>query len=258
MGIIDTHAHLFEADYENDIGSVILRAKTAGVQKVLLPNIDETSIDNLKKCVSYDPDFFIPMMGLHPTSVKKEWKQQIEPIYNEIVKNEYCALGEIGIDLHWDTSLKEEQISAFEEQLKWSVDMNVPVSMHFRNATREVINCIKRVGENSISGVFHSFGGNKDELDAILQLKNFVVGVNGVITFKNSGLAETLIHCPVDRLVVETDSPYLSPVPYRGRRNESSYIRFIVKALSEIWQKSENEVEKITTNNAMRIFGVYN
>ncbi|MDD4778612.1 MAG: TatD family hydrolase [Fermentimonas sp.] len=258
MGVIDTHAHLFTTDFENDIDDVVIRAKSAGVEKVLLPNIDETTIVNLKECVSTDPAFFIPMMGLHPTSVKEEWKQQLEPVYYELIKSEYFAIGEVGIDLYWDKSLEKEQVSVFEEQLKWSVEMNLPVSIHFRNAAKEVIDSIKRLGENSLRGVFHSFGGNKDELDAILQLKNFMVGVNGVVTFKNSGLAETMVHCPSDRVVLETDSPYLAPVPHRGKRNESSYIREIVKRMSEIWQKSEKEVEKITTLNAKELFGLNN
>ena len=258
MGVIDTHSHLFSTDFENDIEEVIYRAKLAGVDKVLLPNIDETTIVNLKKCVSIDPAFFKPMMGIHPTSVEKKWEQQLEAIYKEISDYEYYAVGEIGIDLYWDISHEKEQISAFEEQLKWSIDRGLPVSIHFRNATKEVIDSIKRVGENSVRGVFHSFGGNKDELNAILQLKNFMVGVNGVITFKNSGLSETLVHCPIDRVVLETDSPYLAPVPYRGKRNESSYIREIVRKLSEIWQKSEVEVEKITSTNAMKIFELEN
>ncbi|MDD2590542.1 MAG: TatD family hydrolase [Fermentimonas sp.] len=256
MGIIDTHAHLFVADYENDIDTVIYRAKKVGVEKVLLPNIDESTIESLNKCLSKDPAFFIPMMGLHPTSVKEDWKRQIEPIYNELTKSKYYAIGEIGIDLYWDTSLKSEQTDVFEEELKWSLDMNLPLSIHFRSATKEVINSIRRVGENSLRGVFHSFGGNRDELNAILELNNFMIGVNGVVTFKNSGLAETLMYCPLDRVVIETDSPYLAPVPHRGKRNESSYICEIVRKLSEIWQKSETEVEKITTINAKRLFGL--
>lgn len=256
MGIIDTHAHLFSAVFDNDLVDIISRAKKIGVEKVLLPNIDETTIDILKKCVAEDSDFLIPMMGLHPTSIKEDWKRQLESIYNELVNSEYIAIGEIGIDLYWDESLKDEQISAFEEQLKWSAENNLPVSIHFRNATKEVINSVKRVGDNNLRGVFHSFGGNKDELNDILSLKNFMIGVNGVITFKNSGLTDTLINCPTDRVVIETDSPYLAPVPYRGKRNESSFIEYIIKKLSEIWQKTEEEVTKITSTNAKNTFGL--
>lgn len=254
MRVIDTHAHLFSVEYEKDINDVIIRAKNERVKIVLLPNIDETTINALKKCVSIDPFFFRPMMGLHPTSVTSDWRKQLEIIYSEILNSKYIAIGEIGLDLYWDNALQIEQINSFEQQLKWSIEMDLPVSIHFRNALEEVIKSIKRVGEKSIRGVFHSFGGNKDELNAILKLSNFMVGINGVITFKNSGLADTISHCPVNKVVLETDSPYLAPVPFRGKRNESSYIKEIVKKLSEIWQKSEEEVENITSNNAENIF----
>lgn len=254
MRVIDTHAHLFAVEYEKDINDVIIRAKNERVKIVLLPNIDETTINALKKCVSIDPFFFRPMMGLHPTSVTSDWRKQLEIIYSEILNSKYIAIGEIGLDLYWDNALQIEQINSFEQQLKWSIEMDLPVSIHFRNALEEVIKSIKRVGEKSIRGVFHSFGGNKDELNAILKLSNFMVGINGVITFKNSGLADTISHCPVNKVVLETDSPYLAPVPFRGKRNESSYIKEIVKKLSEIWQKSEEEVENITSNNAENIF----
>src|SRR5690554_3814979 len=254
--MVDTHAHIFAEEFKGDLADVVLRAYNADIKKVLLPNIDVSSVIDLKSCVSQYPDLFIPMMGLHPTSVTKDWKHQIEIINNELNSNDYIAVGEIGIDLYWDSTLQAEQISVFEEQLKWSAEKNLPVSIHFRNATKEVINSIRRVGENSLRGVFHSFGGNRDELNAILELNNFMIGVNGVVTFKNSGLAETLMYCPLDRVVIETDSPYLAPVPHRGKRNESSYICEIVRKLSEIWQKSETEVEKITTINAKRLFGL--
>lgn len=256
MGVIDTHAHLFAEEYDKDIDDVIIRAKKESVEIVLLPNIDETTISTLKKCVLTDPFFFRPMMGLHPTSVSLDWRKQLEFIYNEFTNSKYYAIGEIGIDLYWDKSFQLEQVSSFEEQLKWSIEMDLPVSIHFRNATKEVIKSLKRVGEKSVRGVFHSFGGNKEELEAILKLGNFMVGINGVVTFKNSGLAETISYCPKDKVVLETDSPYLAPVPFRGKRNESSYIIEIVKKLSEIWQISKEDVENITSINANNIFNL--
>lgn len=255
MKIVDTHSHLFSKEFKEDIDEVVNRAKNEGVAKVLLPNIDAESIPDLKYTKNLYPDFFLPMMGLHPTSVKEDWKEQLQLIYNELTSYNYIAIGEIGIDLHWDDSFKEAQISAFEEQLEWSRDMMLPVSIHFRNATEEVIKSIKRVG-GGLRGVFHSFGGDRGELDAIMQIDNFLIGVNGVVTFKNSGLSETLKYCPKDRLVIETDSPYLAPVPHRGKRNESSYLKLILSKLSEIWQKNESEVAAITTNNAENIFGL--
>ena len=254
--MVDTHAHIFAEEFKDDLSEVVLRALKVGVKKILLPNIDESSIIDLKSCVLQYPDLFIPMMGLHPTSVTTDWKQQLDIIYNELNCNDYIAVGEIGIDLYWDKMLQTEQVAVFEEQLKWSAEKDLPVSIHFRNAAKEVINSIKRIGEESVRGVFHSFGGSKEELSDILQLSNFMIGVNGVVTYKNSGLAETLIHCPKDRLVMETDSPYLTPVPFRGKRNESSYLSIIIKKLSEIWQLDENSVMNITNQNVNHVFGL--
>ncbi len=254
--MVDTHAHIFAEEFKDDLSEVVLRARKVGVKKILLPNIDESSIIDLKSCVLQYPDLFIPMMGLHPTSVTTDWKQQLDIIYNELNCNDYIAVGEIGIDLYWDKMLQTEQVAVFEEQLKWSAEKDLPVSIHFRNAAKEVINSIKRIGEESVRGVFHSFGGSKEELSDILQLSNFMIGVNGVVTYKNSGLAETLIHCPKDRLVMETDSPYLTPVPFRGKRNESSYLSIIIKKLSEIWQLDENSVMNITNQNVNHVFGL--
>ncbi len=254
MNLVDTHAHLFAEEFEGDLDEVVLRAREVGVKKVLLPNIDASSVSRLKQCVWDYPGFFYAMMGLHPTSVGEEWEQQLGPIRRELETTECVAVGEIGIDLYWDTSLREAQIGAFEEQLKWSIEKDLPVSIHFRNAAEEVIRSIRRVGAPLLRGVFHSFGGTKAELDAILELDNFLVGINGVVTFKNSGLSETLKYCPSDRVVLETDSPYLAPVPYRGKRNESAYLSYITAQLAGIWNESPESVARITTRNADRLF----
>lgn len=256
MNLIDTHAHLFVEEFQNDLHEVVARAKGVGVEKVLLPNIDETSVPSMKQCVLNYPGFFYPMMGLHPANVDREWEKQLESIYRELNTGDYIAVGEVGIDLYWDTSLREEQTNAFEEQLKWSIEKDLPVSIHFRNATEEVIKSIRRVGPQSLRGVFHSFGGTKAELEAILELGYFLVGINGVVTFKNSGLSETLKHCPADRVVLETDSPYLAPVPYRGKRNESAYLVHIVAQLAGIWNESEEAVARITNRNARELFNL--
>jgi TatD DNase family protein len=256
MTLIDTHAHLYVDEFCEDLNQVVMRAQQAGVAKAILPNIDETTITGLKATSARYPDFFHTLLGLHPTSVRKDWRQQLDIIYKELDDNRCVGIGEVGVDLYWDTSLRDEQLCAFEEQLKWSIEKDMPVAIHFRNATSEAINSIKRVGEKSLRGVFHSFGGSKDELEAILALKNFLVGINGVITFKNSGLSETLMHCPREKVILETDAPYLAPVPYRGKRNESSYLSFVVKKLAEIWQESENNVMQITTRNALILFDI--
>jgi len=254
MRLIDTHAHLFLEEFQSDIAGVVTRAKASGVEKVLLPNIDETTLADLKRTTALFPGYFYPMLGLHPTSVTKEWQQQLQVIGEELHGDCYVAVGEIGVDLHWDRSLLREQLCAFEEQLKWSIEKNLPVVIHFRNAIEEVIRSIERVGSHRLRGVFHSFGGSKTELKQILALKQFVIGINGVVTYKNAGLAETLADCPRDRVLLETDAPYLSPVPYRGKRNESSYISCVTGKLAAIWQISEEEVAETTTRNAIKLF----
>ena len=256
MMLIDTHAHLFADVFQNDIEEVVSRARAAGVERVLLPNIDETTIDDLQAAVRRYPVFFLPMMGLHPTSVTSEWEKQLLSIYQEIKRHPYIAVGEIGMDLYWDRSLQEAQMNAFEEQLRWSIEMDLPVAVHFRNATAEVVTSIKRVGEKALRGVFHSFGGSKEELETLLQLKNFHVGINGVVTYRNGGLAETLIHCPKESIVLETDSPWLTPAPRRGKRNEPANLSYILKKLAEIWGVTEEEVAAQTSRNATRLFHI--
>jgi TatD DNase family protein len=211
-------------------------------------------VSRLKQSVLDYPGFFYPMMGLHPTSVTGNWEKQLDIIYRELNSGDYIAVGEIGIDLYWDTSLREVQMHAFEEQLKWSIEKDLPVSIHFRNATEEVIQSIRKVGASSLKGVFHSFGGTKAELEAILELDNFLIGINGVVTFRNSGLSETLKHCPFNRVVLETDSPYLAPVPYRGKRNESAYLLHVITQLAGIWNESQESVARITSRNARELF----
>lgn len=256
MNTIDTHAHLYLKEFDEDIESVIARARSAGVQNILLPNIDTETILSMKQLVEKDNRLFMPMMGLHPTSVAENWKEQLSSIYEELNSNKYIAIGEIGLDLHWDKSKIHIQRQAFETQLKWSSEKQLPVSMHSRSAIAEVISSIKKVGKENLFGVFHSFGGTKEELAEILELDNFFVGINGVVTFKNSGLKETLASCPVEKIIVETDAPYLAPVPYRGKRNESSYLKEIIKALSDIYNISEIEIANITTKNACNLFNI--
>ncbi|MDR0421769.1 MAG: TatD family hydrolase [Proteiniphilum sp.] len=258
MNLIDTHAHLFAEEFQDDLHEVVTLAKQAGVEKVLLSNIDESSVPRLKQCVLDYPGFFYPMMGLHPTSVSEDWEKQLDLIYRELNVGDYVAVGEIGIDLYWNTSSREAQINAFEEQLKWSIEKDLPVSVHFRNATEEVIQSIRKVGAESLRGVFHSFGGTKAELGAILELNNFLIGINGVVTFKNSGLSETLKHCPINRVLLETDSPYLSPVPHRGKRNEPACLVHIIAQLAGIWNEREDSIARITSRNAEKLFKLKN
>ncbi len=256
MRIIDTHSHIYSEEFDNDIDEVIKRAKQAGVEKILLPNIDASSIDRLHNISDRYTGYCIPMMGLHPTSVGENWKEELDIIRKELSKRTYIAIGEIGIDLYWDKTFEEQQRLVFEEQLRWSIEYDLPVAIHSRDAIAECISCIKNVGEQLLRGVFHSFGGTLEELDGILSLKNFMLGINGVVTFKNSTLPTVLKETYLSNIIIETDSPYLAPVPYRGKRNESSYTLNVVTKLAEIYGLPVEEVGQITTENAEKLFAL--
>lgn len=254
MNIIDTHSHIYEPDFDNDIDEVISRAKQAGIEAILLPNIDRESAVRVHRLYENFTGFCFPMMGLHPTSVTADWQSDLSEIKKYFSENQYVAIGEIGIDLYWDKSLEKEQRSAFEEQLRWSIEFNLPVAIHSRDAITQCIECIKNIGAEKLSGVFHSFGGTLDELEAILELKNFLLGINGVVTFKNSNMTEVLRQTDLSNIIVETDSPYLAPVPYRGKRNESSYVVKVIEKLAEIYNITPAEVADVTTVNAKKLF----
>lgn len=255
--LIDTHAHLYVDDYNGDLSQVVQQAIDNKVAKVLLPNIDTTTIRPLKKITQNYPDFFLPMMGLHPTSVKADYESQLDVIYNELnSSNEYIAVGEIGIDLYWDTTYLKEQTKAFETQLSWSIEKDLPVSIHSRNSYKEIMQSIRRVGENKVRGVFHSFSGTASDLKELLLFKNFYFGINGVVTFKNATLSTILKECPLERIVLETDCPYLTPVPFRGKRNEPQYVVHINNALSKIYNIKPVEIAQVTKTNSIQIFGL--
>lgn len=256
--MIDSHTHIYGPSFDSDYREVVERAQKVGVKSILLPNIDIDSIEQMHKVVDSFPGYCLPMMGLHPTSVDENWKQNLSVIrgYLDANKYKYVAIGEIGGDRYWDTTYEVEQRLAFEEQLRWSVELNLPVSIHSRNSIPELIRCIKNVGADKVKGVFHSFGGNTDELRQVLALGDFLVGVNGIITFKNSTLPMVLKETDLSRIVIETDAPYLTPMPYRGKRNESSYLVYIVAKLAEIFETTEEEVIRVTNENARRIFNL--
>lgn len=256
MKIIDTHTHIYHTDFESDIDEVILRAKETGLTHILLPNIDQLSIDPMHELADKYPGYCLPMMGLHPTSVTKNWEQDLASIKPYFEQRKYVAVGEIGIDLYWDKSLLTEQQLAFEEQLRWSITYDLPVAIHSRNATQEVIECIHRVGKDKLRGVMHSFCGTETELEDILSLGNFYLGINGVVTFKNSTLPSVLLQTDLNHIIVETDAPYLAPMPYRGKRNEPSYTSFVIQKLSEIYGVTPEEVGKITSANAKKLFNI--
>lgn len=256
MKIIDTHSHIYSEEFDNDIDDVIARAQVAGVEKILLPNVDVSSIAPLHNTADRYKDYCIPMMGLHPTSVGENWQEELNTIKKQLESRTYIAIGEIGIDLYWDKTFQQEQKYVFEEQLRWSIEYDLPVAIHSRDAIAECVECVRNVGHEKLRGVFHSFGGSIEELQSILSLENFLLGISGVVTFKNSTLSTVLKETDLSRIVVETDAPYLSPVPYRGKRNESSYTLFVVQKLAEIYGVTAEEVGEITTNNAKKLFNI--
>ncbi len=256
MNIIDTHSHIYSEEFDNDIESVILRAKGKGLSHILLPNIDEASIERMHRLCDQYPGYCIPMMGLHPTSVDSDWKSVLQRMRPLLVQRKYVAVGEIGIDLYWDKTYEKEQKQAFIQQAEWAKELSLPIAIHTRNAHRETVECLRETGLSGLSGVFHSFGGTKEELQEILSFPNFYVGINGVVTFKNSTLRETLREADLSRILVETDSPYLAPVPFRGKRNESSYTTIVIDTLAKVFDISSERMAEISSENARRLFQI--
>ena len=256
MMFIDTHAHLYAKEFDEDRDEMLQNALKEGVQKFFLPNIDETSIAGMHKlCQSYPTNCY-PMMGLHPCSVKENVKEQLATIKQAFDPNLHIGIGEIGIDLYWDKSLLKEQIVAFEEQIKWAKELKLPIVIHARDSFDEIFEVVDALNDEHLTGIFHCFTGNEEQAAKILNYGGFKLGIGGVVTFKNSGLTEVLKNVPLSELVLETDAPYLAPVPKRGKRNESSYIPFIAAKLTEIYGCSLKEIATATTKNALTLFKI--
>ena len=260
--IIDTHSHLFVEEFGEDRAEVMRRAREAGITRIVMPNIDAASIaPMLQVCVEY-PNFCYPTLGLHPTEVKEDYrqvldnmKQQLEAsAQGEVVHSPFVAIGEVGLDFYWDTTYKQEQLSALDAQVGWALEYDLPLIIHSREAFPELYSLFLNYKDTPLRGVFHSFTGTADEAHALLELPGFVLGVNGVVTFKKSALPEALREVPLSRLVVETDSPYLAPVPYRGKRNESSYVVRVIDKLAEVYQCSSDRVAEQVYDTAYRLF----
>ena len=253
--IIDTHAHLYAEEFQHDIDEVIERARAEGVDRVLLPNIDVNSIGPLKGLVSSYPDYCVPMMGLHPCSVSTDYKSQLSIIEKELDANEYIAVGEIGIDLYWDKTTLAIQKEAFIVQCQWAIDRKLPIAIHARDSTDILIEILQKEVKGELAGVFHCFGGDIHQAKAIEEL-GFYLGIGGVVTFKNTNLREVLAKISPERLIVETDAPYLAPVPYRGKRNESSYLKQVIGTLAEVYSLTPTDISAITTANALKLFKI--
>lgn len=253
--LIDTHAHLYAEQFDEDVEDVLLRAKESGVSRVYLPNIDQDYVERLKSLYRAHEDFLRPMMGLHPCSVKDDYLKVLEGIRKEFDQKEinYVAVGEIGLDLYWDKSTKDIQIDAFKIQCQWAKDLNLPIAIHSRDATTDLIEILEKE-DYGIKGVFHCFGGTLEEARRIIDL-DFKLGIGGVVTFKNSGLDKVVKDIELKHLILETDAPYLAPAPHRGKRNETSYIKLVAQKLSDIYNLSLNEIAQETSRGARELFG---
>jgi TatD DNase family protein len=252
--LIDSHSHIYSSEFDSDRLEVIARAKAAGVEHIILPNVDRETLEPMLQLEATDMDYFHAAIGLHPTSVNTDYLNELLWVKSELDRRSYCAVGEIGIDLYWNKTSINEQIAVFEQQLQWAIDYNLPVIIHQRDAFEKTIVCVEKFNCKQLRGVFHSFGGSLEEAKRIMALGNFYLGINGMVTFKNSTLSHMLAHLSPENLVLETDAPYLTPVPYRGKRNESAYVKLVAEKLSGVFNISVENIADITTNNALTLF----
>ena len=251
--MIDTHTHLYLDHFKEDIDDVIQRAISVGVEKFYLPSISSKYNKSMHDLESKFPNRVFCMIGLHPCYVDKNFELEIKFVKDQIKSNSYKAIGEIGIDLFHEKKYFKQQIIAFEEQIKLAIEYDLPIIIHSRESFDEILEVLKKYKSDKLRGIFHCFTGNEDQAKKIIDL-NFFLGIGGVVTFKNGKISEFLSSIPLDRIVLETDSPYLAPAPYRGKRNESSYLSIIASKLSEIYNLDVSEISRITKQNSNEIF----
>ena len=253
--MIDTHCHIDGEEFQEDLEAVITRAREAGVEAIGVPGINLQSLDTVIDVCKRYPDYCYPMLGLHPEDVKADWREvlaAIKPALQGVI-----AIGEVGLDFYWSREFEQEQLLAFEEQVKWSVELQLPLMIHCRKAQNEMVAILKRYKDQLPGGVFHCFTGNDLEAKELLQFDRFVLGIGGVSTFKKSHLPEVLpAVVPLDRIVLETDAPYMDPVPKRGERNEPAFVAYVLKKLAEAYGVSEKEVESITNENCKKVLNI--
>ncbi len=252
----DTHTHLFLPEFDEDRKDVVQRATEAGVSRLFVPNIDKESLKPLLDFTSEYKDYAYPIIGLHPGSVREDWKEAVSFVFDDFDKAEFVAIGEIGIDLYWPENKKfeKEQKEVFAIQTEFAIEKKLPIVIHTRNSFDLTFDVLESVYKPGLTGIFHCFTGSYEEAKKILDL-GFYLGIGGVLTFKNSKLPETVAKLPLDRIVLETDSPYLTPTPYRGKRNESSYIPIIGKKLAEVTKQPIVKIASVTTQNSVEVFG---
>ncbi|MDF1551292.1 MAG: TatD family hydrolase [Bacteroidales bacterium] len=256
MNFIDTHTHLFLEEFNKDRDLVIESAIAKGVNQFFLPNIDSSSIDDLINLSTKYPDNCFPMMGLHPTSVKENFEEELELVEKYLEKEKFYGVGETGIDLYWDKTFIEEQERAFRYQIKLAKKYKLPIIIHVRDSFDEVFKIVDELNDDSLTGIFHCFSGDYIQAEKIIGYKGFKLGIGGVITFKNSNLSEIISKIDLQHIVLETDAPFLSPVPKRGRRNESAYLIYIAQKIADLHNISIETVAEISTKNARQLFKI--
>ena len=267
MEWIDTHCHIDGEEFDQDRDAVIQRARQAGVGRILVPAIDLASSERIVRLCEQYPDYLYPMVGLHPEEVRSDWREQLLAISNLLLavssqkptanSQQPIAIGEVGLDYYWSREFEQEQLEAFEEQVRWSVETRLPLMIHCRKAQNEMVALLKKYAKDLPGGVFHCFTGNEQEAAELLQFDRFVLGIGGVLTFKKSHLPEVLPQAvPLDRIVIETDAPYMAPVPCRGQRNEPAYTAYVLQRLADAYGVTAEEVASITNANCKRILNI--
>ncbi|MEI6151780.1 MAG: TatD family hydrolase [Chitinophagia bacterium] len=257
MRFIDTHAHLYSSPIKENIEGIMKNAKDNGINTIIMPAIDSTTLEAMLEVEANYPKNCMAMMGLHPCSVKENVKEELALIEAQLQKRKFIAIGEIGLDYYWDKTFATKQMDAFQIQMQWALDTKLPIAIHTRNAMGETIEAVKPFAKKGLRGIFHCFSGSRESAEQIIAM-GFHLGLGGVLTYKNAGVAEAIKEIPMEWLVLETDAPYLSPVPYRGKTNEPSYMIQVAMKLAEIKNLPLHEVAEITTNNAMGVFGLVN
>lgn len=252
--MIDTHTHLYSTEFDADRKEMIQRALDKGVERFYLPAIDSQTHEKMLALEAEYPNKIISMMGLHPCSVKPEsWEEELQIVKNYLDQRDFAAIGEIGIDLYWDQSTLDIQIKAFEQQIDWAIDRDLPIVIHTRSSFDEVFEVLEKKKHPKLRGIFHCFSGDLQQAKHAIDL-GFILGIGGVVTFKNGKIDQFLSEIPLDKIVLETDSPYLAPVPFRGKRNESAYVELVAGKLVDIYQLPFTEIDHITTDNALKLF----
>lgn len=252
--MIDTHSHIYSEDFDADRAETVQRAKEAGVKHIILPNCDSGTLPQMLALEAEYSDYCAAAIGVHPTSIKENYRDELAIVKLELERRKWIAVGEIGIDLYWDKTFLAEQIIAFQQQIDWALEYNLPVIIHVRDSFRETMNALAPYKNSGLKGVFHSFTGSFDEAREILNFSGFFFGINGIVTFKNSGLATVIEKIDLTHILLETDSPYLTPAPHRGKRNESAYLPLVANKLAEIYNCSLQQIDEQTTANAKSLF----